>query len=953
MKKNEPTKKQALKIARILGCEGAHENGNGWMPCLSNEEYVAIKKGKEEYLKVRATKKFPPKVKIVHRTQRLETKSDAYYESRSDAANVSKLRGCGGVRTVVLGGKKYYSVCDHRAPKKGWENLAEKPITGIATLPGGGLVTGSFSGKGFVPNVGRSTDPDTFSDPDSARIRARNLGCIGIRRYSARDGKLVWLPCTNVSDYNRLIGVRGDNSLRNNPRRQGSNYRKKILGRPIGGVAEFDGDVDGHVTGPDGEDNIPFVAPKILKHAGSQYLKSLDEQKLVLEKEFGDLSKTENATRAFKQTFKNLREFNMFDPKKTSLSALELAHTISLLHLGKDKRVADTVHYIGDARAVIGEKNWNGTNAASILGFSGEYGGTKIQHSIVFNKEVTGYPGGAAGWGDAIASQMKQQGASTEDIDKFWGMYVANHEWVHTEHHVSAMEHLGAPINSSAYDFITKLAESDGVDKKSFDLQFQQKLKELKLKQPDTDEEEIRDDLIFLMLSRNASKFMELVTSSKNDDLSRGELSQLGGRYPSTVSLYATENFAELVAEKSSASRMGHPAGNPNNPAWRKLEAFVRGGVTQEVATEGMTRQQRRQLERANQNKKELDKNNYFDGIDINDVTESDTDNMFILSTCTGFPHSLKERQEKSLKILGTPIGGVAEFDGDVDGFSTGPDGEDNVPVAPKKIIDRFKSSVESRWGSDRYEGEKMFIEPKWKIDEMPALKDISTKALLGLADRLKPPHYSLESIDEIRRRQGTEGLRFKPMPQDDRNAIVHALVAHLMKKWEIDAQNDVSKLMHKAVADVFELDKVNKVLSPNNSFGLSAEDESTLGAVVKAMYQRTQLHLEDTGMGKDDKVGLSRAIEGNSDLRNQIGNRVSFKTNPLTSFTHDTDVADGWGRHHIVLKGGIPRSQIFFINNVMLQGGNNDVAEEFEVIVLGGELDVKVAKPNKSDGDL
>lgn len=256
MKQNEPTKKQALKIARILGCEGAHKNGNGWMPCLSNEEYVAIKKGKEEYLKVRATIKLPPQIKIVNRTQRLETKSDAYYESRSDAVNISKLRGCGGVRTVVLDGKKYYTVCNHRAPKKGWENLAEKPITGIATLPGGGLVTGSFSGKsleqkGFVPNVGRSTDPDTFSDPDSARIRARNLGCIGIRRYSARDGKLVWLPCTNVSDYNRLIGVRGDNSLRNNPRQQGSKYRKKILGTPISVKPSdelVDGDGDGMST---------------------------------------------------------------------------------------------------------------------------------------------------------------------------------------------------------------------------------------------------------------------------------------------------------------------------------------------------------------------------------------------------------------------------------------------------------------------------------------------------------------------------------------------------------------------------------------------------------------------------------------------------------------------------------------------------------------------------------
>jgi Holliday junction resolvase len=130
--------------------------------------------------------------------------------------------------------------------------------------------------KGFVNFVSRSTDPDTYSDPESARIRARNLGCIGIRRYTARDGKLVWLPCTNVSDYNRVTGIRGDNSPRNNPRRQGSGFKKKseteekALGRsiggyrrmfkPIGGVGALeDGDGDGFATGADGEDNIPVA----------------------------------------------------------------------------------------------------------------------------------------------------------------------------------------------------------------------------------------------------------------------------------------------------------------------------------------------------------------------------------------------------------------------------------------------------------------------------------------------------------------------------------------------------------------------------------------------------------------------------------------------------------------------------------------------------------------------
>ena len=270
------SREQALRVARMLGCQGAHETEKGWMPCGSNEEYDAIKKSKEEYLKVLAAKKKKPLPKMVQRTKRLETKSDAYYENRADALSISKIRGCGGVRTVMLAGKRYYTPCDHK-PRRGWEKLDEKPITGIATLPGGGLFTGSFSGKsvegdvvdkGFVNFVSRSTDPDTFSDPESARIRARNIGCIGIRRYTARDGKLVWMPCTNVSDYNRVTGIRGDNSPRNNPRRQGAGFKKKTLGDPIGGsVASsgnkpIDGDGDGFIASTPGGVDDTRVSPK-------------------------------------------------------------------------------------------------------------------------------------------------------------------------------------------------------------------------------------------------------------------------------------------------------------------------------------------------------------------------------------------------------------------------------------------------------------------------------------------------------------------------------------------------------------------------------------------------------------------------------------------------------------------------------------------------------------------
>lgn len=52
----------------------------------------------------------------------------------------------------------------------------------------------------------RKTDPDVFASPDSARVRSRQLGCIGIRRYRTDDNGEAWMPCTNESDYRLRMG---------------------------------------------------------------------------------------------------------------------------------------------------------------------------------------------------------------------------------------------------------------------------------------------------------------------------------------------------------------------------------------------------------------------------------------------------------------------------------------------------------------------------------------------------------------------------------------------------------------------------------------------------------------------------------------------------------------------------------------------------------------------------
>lgn len=52
----------------------------------------------------------------------------------------------------------------------------------------------------------RLGDPDVYTDPNAARLRARKLGCIGIARRETPEGEIVWTPCTNVSDQRRRQG---------------------------------------------------------------------------------------------------------------------------------------------------------------------------------------------------------------------------------------------------------------------------------------------------------------------------------------------------------------------------------------------------------------------------------------------------------------------------------------------------------------------------------------------------------------------------------------------------------------------------------------------------------------------------------------------------------------------------------------------------------------------------
>lgn len=198
-------KTQALRMAQEMGCRGAHKDQDGnWMPCSSHEEM----------------------------------------ERRSNMAETSKWRN------VVTGYKPDAKSADQKRKRKGrrkrkrsdgWEDLREKPSGGFEHIEGAGLVSADLmapvgagsggaeiaaapamakSAKRIGPEYVRENDPDVFMDPDSAREKAKRLGCIGISRRISKNGRAVWMPCTNMSDYANRAGSTALGRMNMEKRRQ-------------------------------------------------------------------------------------------------------------------------------------------------------------------------------------------------------------------------------------------------------------------------------------------------------------------------------------------------------------------------------------------------------------------------------------------------------------------------------------------------------------------------------------------------------------------------------------------------------------------------------------------------------------------------------------------------------------------------------------------------------------
>jgi hypothetical protein len=197
-KQKELVKKmEALRVAEMIGCRGAHKDEDGnWMPCASMDSLE----------------------RISNRAENSKWKEKSSVEGRLEREEVGRKK--------------------RKKKRNGWEKLQERPIQGIngsgpgitsgpnqfappqaigssvssgSTVSGGPTMNmfGASMAKAAMtgPQYVRDNDPDVFTDPESARARSRQMGCIGISRRISKTGRAVWMPCTNMSDYARLAGT--------------------------------------------------------------------------------------------------------------------------------------------------------------------------------------------------------------------------------------------------------------------------------------------------------------------------------------------------------------------------------------------------------------------------------------------------------------------------------------------------------------------------------------------------------------------------------------------------------------------------------------------------------------------------------------------------------------------------------------------------------------------------
>lgn len=197
-------KVEALKLASLIGCSGAHQNDKGkWMPCATMEEMIEVSNRAEKYVpKKMKSDDEVAKEKVVKKRRRKTRRDDFEKLGESGISSIESIDAglVSGPPGSMVVGKASQGPC--------WPGYVQ---AGMKPGKGGKMVPNCVPAEEKAANVGpeyvRETDPDVFLDPESARVRSRQLGCIGISRRISKNGRAVWMPCTNMSDYSRLAGT--------------------------------------------------------------------------------------------------------------------------------------------------------------------------------------------------------------------------------------------------------------------------------------------------------------------------------------------------------------------------------------------------------------------------------------------------------------------------------------------------------------------------------------------------------------------------------------------------------------------------------------------------------------------------------------------------------------------------------------------------------------------------
>ena len=168
-----PTRKQALKVSKMLGCTGAHKKEGGWGFCESPEALtLLIEKGSAAYREDRD--KNGEKAFCIECEEKAPHSSDKKntFSTRDEAEAVATSIGCTGAHQMCIG--RWMPCDDHeeyvairnspnvrrlvietptmrrrkriidlpRTRNSNWEPLINRGVRGIEALPGGGLVSG-------------------------------------------------------------------------------------------------------------------------------------------------------------------------------------------------------------------------------------------------------------------------------------------------------------------------------------------------------------------------------------------------------------------------------------------------------------------------------------------------------------------------------------------------------------------------------------------------------------------------------------------------------------------------------------------------------------------------------------------------------------------------------------------------------------------------------------------